>query len=305
MNETDVKKLMGDLEGELKAIKDEEVRVKRLADLQETCRNYAGEDRVVSSLDLAEGMRTRPPIAKVMSGIAALDDIIGGFTRKQLVVLSGITKHGKTSFAVELTCRMRELNPMFLPFEEPAEEIIQKFLDRGSEVPLFYTPERMLASTKSCLEWIERKIIESKVKHGSQVVFIDQLSFIVPSRAERYDLVIQEAMHQLKTMAKTWNVLIFLLCHLKKVKLDVNPDLEDLKDAAAIPQVADTVILLWRKTERVNGEVVIGNEANVSVQANRRTGRTGNVKMVFDGGRFYESNSKHIENKIFGNWDVV
>lgn len=301
-DQKEVTKLIKELEIELKTIQDEKVRVKKLADLEDMYRQYVGEDKLISSTQLALDMENRPAVKYVQSGIKPLDDIIGGFVKKQLVVLSGITKHGKTSFAVELTYQMKDRNPMWLPFEEPAEELIQKFIDRGQDIPLFYTPERMLRDTKSCLEWIEKKIIEAKAKFGSEVVFIDQLSFIVPARSDRYDLVIQDAMHQLKTMAKTWNVLIVLLCHLKKIKLDRNPDLEDLKDAAAIPQVADTVIILWRKTERVNGEVVIGNETTVSVQANRRTGKTGNVKLVFDKGRFYEPSPLHKAHDVLDDW---
>lgn len=293
MEQNKVKKIIDDIALELKNIQDETEKAKKIAALTEMYRNYMGEDKVISSLDLAKEMGTRPPIVKIHSGIKELDEILGGFTKKQLVALSGITKHGKTSFAVELTCRLRDQNPLFLPFEEPAEELIQKFMDRGQEIPLFFTPEKMVRNTKSCLEWIEKKIIESKAKYGTEVVFIDQLSFIVPFGIERYDLVIQEAMHQLKLMAKNWNVLIFILCHLKKIKIDTNPDLEDLKDSASIAQVADTVIFMWRKTERINGEVVIGNETNVSVQANRRTGKTGNIKLVFDKGRFYPLDNEH------------
>jgi replicative DNA helicase len=293
MNEVEVRNLLKDLGKEMATIKDEAERTAKIAALTEMHRNYLGEDKVVSSHELLDAIKKRPEVIKINSGIKKLDDVLGGFVKKQLIALSGITKHGKTSFAIELTCQMKDRQPLFLPFEEPAEEIIQKFLDRGEEVPLFFTPEKMVRNTKSCLEWIEKKIIESKAKYGTEVVFIDQLSFIVPFGVERYDLVIQEAMHQLKEIAKRWDVLIFILCHLKKIKIDVNPDLEDLKDSASIAQVADTVILLWRKTERVNGEVVIGNETTVSVQANRRTGKTGNIKLVFDKGRFYEPSPIH------------
>ena len=45
---------------------------------------------------------------------------------------------------------------------------------------------------------------------------------------------------------------------------------------------------MWRKTTRENGKVVIGNETNLSLQANRR-GQTGNIEFVYQNGRFQES----------------
>ena len=81
----------------------------------------------------------------------------------------------------------------------------------------------------------------------------------------------------------------------------VSPTLEDLRDSSFIAQEADTVMMLWRKTHRdEDGELVIGNETLLSVQANRRTGSTGNVKLIFHNGRFLEKEWKHKEEN--DNW---
>lgn len=291
------------LEQELKHLTDEEKREEQLARLADVYEAYQGEDRVISSHDLAIEMQGRPAVPKIPSGLKGLDDIIEGFVKKQLIVIAAPTKNGKTSFCIELTSQMKDEHPLWFPFEEPAEELIQKFLDRGEPPPLFFTPQKMLRpDTKSWLEWIENRIIESKVKYGSTVAFIDHLHFVVPFSTDRQDLVIGAAMRELKRIAKTWNVVIFLIAHLKKTKLDTNPDLEDLRDSSFIAQEADTVILLWRKTERVNREVVITNEVNVSVQANRRTGKTGNVKLLFDKGRFLEVDNLHDQELDIKNW---
>jgi replicative DNA helicase len=67
-----------------------------------------------------------------------------------------------------------------------------------------------------------------------------------------------------------------------------NPTLESLKGSSSIAQEADTVILLWRETKREKGEIIITNNTNISVQANRRSGTTGNVKMVYNNGHYTE-----------------
>ncbi len=281
----DIKKLIASLQKEARSLKKDEYDNDMLLRLEEMLKEYNGEDRVISSLDLVEAIKNRPPQHRVMTGYKGLDEILDGFRYKQLIVLAAPTKSGKTTFAIELTSRLKDERPLWLPFEEPAEEIIQKFLDRNEPPPLFYVPEKMLGNT---MLWIEKKMIEAKAKYNSRIVFIDHLHFIVPFIPERQDLAIGEAMRSLKKLAVKWDMTVVLIAHLKKTKMDTQPDLEDLRDSSFIAQEADTVIMLWRKMERVNGEVQITNNVNVSVQANRRTGKTGNVKMVYENGRFLE-----------------
>jgi len=273
------------LKNEIVSTKEEIKKDEQLSMLHEMLKKYAGEDEVISSLDIAERIKNRPVERMFMSGFKGLDDILNGFRPQQLIVLSAATKSGKTSFCIDLTTRLKDINPLWLPFEESSEELIQKFLDRNEVPPLFYTPSRMAGNT---LLWVEKKIIEAKAKWGSEIVFIDHLHFIVPFSQERQDLAIGQCMRELKRMAKTWGVVIVLIAHLKKTKMDTQPDLEDLRDSSFIAQEADTVMMLWRETKKENGEVIITNNVNLSVQANRRTGKTGNIKMEFRDGYFHE-----------------
>lgn len=280
------------LEKEIESTRKEIVDVGQQSRLKEILKQYQKEDNVVSSLDIAENMKTRPEEEKIMSGWSNLDGILKGFRLKQLITISGITKHGKTSLCVDLTSKLKEQNPLWFPFEEGAEELIQKFLDRNENPPLFFTPQTIKTLT---LEWIEERIIESIVKYDTRVVFIDHIDFIVPFGADNHSLRIAQAMRELKAMAKKWNIVIFLICHLTKTKFDAEPTLEDLRGSSSIGQESDTVILVWRETKRENGKVVITSNVNVSVQANRRTGKTGNIKMIFNNGRFIEEEWKNEE----------
>jgi replicative DNA helicase len=273
------------LEKEIDSTKKEMVDAGQQSRLKEILKQYRKEDNVISSLDIAEKIKTRPEEYKIMTGWSNLDGILKGFRLKQLITISGITKHGKTSVCVDLTSRIKQENPLWFPFEESAEELVQKFLDRKENPPLFFTPETIKGTN---LEWIEERIIESIVKYDTKVVFIDHLDFIVPFSSDNHSLRMAQAMRELKAMAKRWNIVIFILCHLTKTKFDAEPTLEDLRGSSAIGQESDTVILIWRETKKEKGKVVITNNVNVSIQANRRTGRTGNIKMVFKEGRFFE-----------------
>ncbi len=281
---TEIKKFIDELEREAKVLSREQNDMGLLERLQDIARTYDGEDKLISSLDIEEKLKNSPPEEKIMSGYPSLDSILGGFRAKQLVVVSAATKSGKTSWCIDLTSHLRLYAPLWLPFEEGAEELVQKFIDRGEKPPLFYAPERMVGNT---LTWVEKKVIEAKAKYNSKIIFIDHLHFIVDF-GENMSVQIGRTMRELKRIAKTWGVVIFLIAHVKKTKMEEQPSLEDLRDSSFVAQEADTVIMLWRETKKVNGKIEIGTNVNISVQANRRTGKTGNVEMIFSEGKFYE-----------------
>lgn len=287
--------LLKSLENEIKTMENEQEKAAALLRIQEIAKNYAGEDKVVSSLDLYQELKDHPPDPGILSDIAGLDRILGGFTPQQLIVLSGVTKHGKTSLALFLAESMPSEKPVMLLFEESAQELILKYIVREQEPPLFYTPQRVKDRT---LAWIESKIVESKAKYGSNVVFIDHLEFIRSTPQNRGEGRVQELdriVYSVKELAQKWNVVIVLLCHLTKTEIDKHPNLEDLRGTASIGQVADTVMFIWRETkkDRKTGAITITNLTNLSVQANRRTGKTGNIKMVFSEGRFVEEDWRY------------
>lgn len=259
--------------------------------LKEVAKIYNGEDKVIPFDDIVAKIKINKDEEKIMSGWDGLDELLKGFRLGQVVVVSALTKSGKTSFLMDLTTRIQDYHPLWFPFEESAEELLRKFIERGDEPPKGFTPENTKGNT---LEWIESKIVESIAKYNTKVVFIDQLDFIVPMGGDNHHLMIAKTMRDIKGLAKKWNVVIFVICHLQKTKMDVQPTLEDLRGSSSIGQEADTVIILWRETKREDGQVVITDNVNVSVQANRRFGKTGNVKMKYDNGKFIE-----------GDWDIV
>lgn len=279
----DIKKFIAELQKEIQKTNVDLEQQKQLQRLQEIAATYEGEDKLISSAEIFERIKTRPVEKKLMSGFQGLDDILGGFRPQQLIVISAATKSGKTSFCVDLTSKLKNENPTWLPFEEGAEELIQKFIDRKEDPPHFYTPASMPGNT---LLWVEKKIIEARAKFNSGILFIDHLHFIVPFTAERQDLAIGQAMRELKRMARQWNIVIVLIAHLKKTRMETQPTLEDLRDSSFIAQEADTVIMLYREAKREDGKVIITDNVNVSVQANRRTGKTGNLQLIYQNGHF-------------------
>lgn len=284
---------LNSLETEVESIEDQQKKLEAQVRLEEALAQYQGEDKLISSLEILERIKTQPEEEKFMTGITGLDLILKGFRKNQLIVLAAPTKSGKTQMCVELTIRMPDTNPVWIPFEESAEELVRKFNDRDEQPPLFYTPQTILGNTT---EWIEKRIIEGKVKYGSKLFFIDHLHFIVPFTSDRLDTRIGQVMRALKTIAKKNGVIIVLVAHLKKTNMTVSPNLEDLRDSSFIAQEADTVMMMWRKTKRNDdGDMEITNDTLLSVQANRREGSTGNIKLTYKDGRYLEQDWKHDE----------
>jgi replicative DNA helicase len=267
-------------------------QVTNLNTVVEIAKNYFGEDEVITTPDIIAKMKAEVEEVKYLSGWRGLDEILKGFRPTQLVTLTGLTKHGKTTFAMDLASRMKPLSPLWFSFEETPEELIRKFLDRREEPPLFCAPSSIKDNS---MFWLETKIIESIAKYGTKVVFIDHLDFLVPYSEDRNDLRIADTVRALKAMARRWNVTIFLLCHLVKARMDTMPTINELRGSAAIAQESDTVLIIWRETTREKREVKVTNNTVISVQANRRTGSTGNVKMVFKNGHFVEEDWAHAE----------
>lgn len=259
--------------------------IEQLKRLQELMKPYEGADQVVSSDIIAQRLSAEDNEEKMFSGIRGVDDVLRGFRPGQLVVISAPTKSGKTAFCMQLTKQLEDMNPLWFSYEETAEELCRRYVEAGQDVPRFYTPSELRGNTP---QWIELKIIEAVAKYGTRIVFIDHLHFIV-QRNENMATEIGFLVRELKTMARRWNVVIVLAAHIKKTDMERQPSLDDLKDSSAIAQDADTVIFLWREAKRnERQQVVITNNVNLSIQANRRFGKTANIPLVFNNGVFSE-----------------
>ena len=281
-------------EQHLEKLRSELTTDEQLNRLKEAMRNYAGSDKLESSKDIEKRLKEGEPRAVHGTGINALDNLLrGGFRGGQMVVIAAITKHGKTEFCIHLTRTMSKLNPLWFSYEDGAEELVERFMDRKQEVPLFYTPAELRGKD---VKWIEERIVEAVVKYDTKLIFIDNVNYMVP-RGENQAAHIGVITKALKDLATKWDVTIVLVAQLKMTQLDRHPNLDHIKDSSSIAQDASTVIFIWRQTAIAdNGEVTITENVNVSVQAARR-GKPGNIKMTFDDGVFKEYNwNADVEN---------
>lgn len=277
-----------DIQKEIKLTEEQLQEVRKRNELLETFVDYAGEDRVVSSLELAEEIKNSPPIRGYLSMIPKLDEMTDGFREGNLITISGVTASGKTTFAATLLRRFAEqvINCLFFTYEVSNEEFIRKF---GLEVPIFSIPRRY---EKSKIDWLEKRIIESIAKYNSKIIFIDHLHYLLDmetlGRGINTSLVIGMIMRELKRMAIQYKIIIFLMAHFKQVKLQEKemPDISNLRDSSFVGQESDCVMILNRKKNEDKTDWI--DEAVLFVNKNRWNGRTGYVELIFRDNQFKE-----------------
>jgi len=283
----DVNKLIRGLENEIKTTQDGIEQAQSLERLKNIAIKYNGDDKIISFKEIEESLKNSPPVEKIPSGIIELDKLLyGGFMKGTVTTIAATPKSGKTSYCMHLTTKMDNYNPLWIALEESAKSLIRKMIKNGLKVPTGYSP----ANTPYVnMEWIENKIVESIAKNGSEIVFIDQLDFIVPQEGgDRHDLKIADTMRKLHQISVKWDIAIFLICHLEKMEPEQKPTTKNLRGSSAIWGEADNCIFLWRECFKEKGDLIFTNNILVSLQANREDGDTGNIKMVYSDGVFEE-----------------
>ena len=290
----EISKLIEQIQKEQKRVTKETHDAEGMARLQEVAKNYDGEYKLIWTDDILEKINKRPQKRLHSTKIQLLDELLGGFREQQVITLTGHSAHGKTQFGLFLLEQLEELSPVMIPIEQSAEEIVEQRRDNGYSIPRFLSPENLAGSVTT--DWIEQRVIEGIAKYNTKLVLIDHLGYISPGEKYSKDNLayrIEMTMKQLKNIAKRWNVIIVVLVHISQLDESVPPSTNDLKNSSAIFQESDTVLMIWRKNKKENKIRVYEDKVMLSVHKNRRTGKNGNLGLVFDtqSGRYQEENT--------------
>ena len=277
-----------DLERELQRIEREEKGKEMESQLREAMAQYHGDDEVMLASDLWEKIKNLPaPHCKF--GLAELDNMMGGVSDGNLIVVTAPTGHGKTTFCRYLSQLLAKqgIKSLWFSFEVGLRNFLLGF---NGEMDNIYSPAQ---NKEQSILWTERRIIEAKVKYGVSSVFIDHLDFIADIHGKESEAFqIKQLVYALKNIAIKYGVSIFLISHIKAQQDNEEITINSIKSSSSIAQVADFVICLWReqaKAEYVDRRRVSGdltNEATIRIVKNRNTGQLGRIKFIYDGNRF-------------------
>lgn len=263
---------------------------------EQLLRNYTGSDKIVSFESIYEETKLKPFVF-IETGHPQLDRCLGGgLLENDLVIITGFSGYGKSSFCFDLTRKLQKYNPLWFPFEETAEDFARKLILWNKEPIKFFTPANLL---RQDIDWIEERILESVLKNKTKLVFIDNIHYLTMTEdLQRQFGITGVFMKKLKEIAEKMNVCIVVIAHLRKSKDGIHkmPTFEDVSGSSDSVKLAKKVLCLQRNCKKeLDGTITQENGSRLAVQKVR--GANGSLEVIdfeFDRGFFMEKSSEAL-----------
>ena len=253
--------------------------------------------------------RHQGEILGIPTGFQALDTLLTGFQRSDMIILAARPSVGKTSLALTMAlhaARKHHQRVAFFSLEMSAEQVVQRLISaetgiesqrlRKGEIAeeewsRFVRAAGVLAETLfyvddtpglSALE-LRTKARRLHAEAGIDLLVVDYLQLMRGDyRSENRVQEISAISRALKALARELNVPILALSQLSRSvesRADKKPQLSDLRESGALEQDADVVIFIYRD-ELYNENTERKNIADIIV-AKHRNGPTGTVSLYF------------------------
>jgi predicted ATP-dependent serine protease len=217
-----------------------------LVENYERFESYDGKDKVVSMREMADIVRTQHKPQVIKSGVPSFDNLVNGFVSGELIAVSGPRKAGKTLWAQTLTDRFSKdgVKSLWFSYEVTPGQLIERFPELPEHT---YTPSAMEAYS---LDWLKERVMEGMVKEGISVVFIDHLHYLLDlARVGNVSIELGQVIRFIKRMANELNLIIFVMCHMKKLDPYTEPSDMDVRDSSFVSQESDMGVVIWRDVE--------------------------------------------------------
>lgn len=259
-----------------------------------------GEDKVLHISAVAEERRTISGGKRYSTGFATFDaSMKNGFKDGDLVILTGISGQGKTSFGQTLTYNLCAVGApcCWFSWETTVDVLDEKFVNMGIKNTDFYNVYVPRKNTTGDVAWLRTKIEEAVGGFGVKAFFIDMIDYVVPNGVKKSDnetTILKRATNELKALAVELRVIIFTMAHVRKLpKNQEEPDLQDIAHSSGIFQFADHVFAVSRISEferegfSNKKERVWTNKAIIRMLKNRETGELPKVTCVHQNDMFF------------------
>jgi len=249
---------------------------------------------------------------------AALDNLLGGFQRSDLIVLAARPSVGKTALAINLALRVAQQNvPVgIFSMEMSTDQVVDRFIAAGSGVSLWKLRTGKLSHQDEKDDFL--KITDTCDRLQTLPIFIDDTPSpnILQMRAmarrlqseqgnlgllivdylqlmasrKNYDSPVQqvtEISRGLKSLAKELNIPILAISQLSRAieqREGHKPRLSDLRDSGSIEQDADLVMFIHREDKIDAERAKENNKLNIAqlLIAKHRNGPTGEIEFRVD-----------------------
>lgn len=262
-------------------------------------------DEIEKLLELGAGTVGIP------TGFKALDGLLGGFQKSDLVVFAGRPGMGKTSWilTVAMQAARRGARVAIFTMEMGVEQMVQRLLSmetgisigklrtaninpreqtrlteaigRISNLPLFIDDTPSITPIE-----MRTKCRRLQHEYGLEMVMVDYMQLMSAGKVYENNRVqeISYISRALKELARELNVCVLSTAQLSRAveqRQDKRPQLSDLRESGSIEQDADAVMFLYRDEVYNPDTTEFPNQADVMLSKHRH-GPTGKVELYFD-----------------------
>lgn len=213
-----------------------------------------------------------------------LDELTKGFNKSNVIVVSAETSHGKSSWVLNVSANLGQHNipVLYIPLEDNPTFLARRMFNilSGTEISLLDESEwgvlknkirnfpfyLYMAQSKFNLRIFKDIIEKGKKIYNINIFVLDHLHFLIQG-VENNTEEVGYLMRQIVNIARSQNVTIFLVSHIRK-KIGEGawtkmPDMNALRSSGLIKGDAHMVIMLFKHFE--DGKMII----DLAVQKNR------------------------------------
>lgn len=260
----------------------------------------------------------------IPTGLAELDDSLGGLHDSDLIVVGARPAMGKTGLLLQMVMSGSATGPAgLISGEQPHEQVGLRWLASGSNVSvgklraakigedqwprLTQTiaergdrPVRIYDRSAPELADVVRVARRWKQQHGIRALYVDYLQRIeIKSDAPKHERVGMVA-RGLKNLARDLQIPVVALAQVSRAveqRQNQRPQMSDLADSSEIEKEADQIMTLWRDLSDPQAETA----AAEIILCKNRHGNIGTVHCRWHGGTTSFLGVDRIETRRYGN----
>ncbi len=252
----------------------------------------------------------------IPTGFTALDNMLAGFQRSDLIILAARPSVGKTALALDIARQtaIQHGTPVgIFSLEMSSQQLVDRMLAAEARVDAWKLRtgkistdaeferirDAMARLSKAPIHIDDQPATNAlgmrsaarrlKREHGIGLLVVDYLQLMTPTSTRTSDSMVQqvtEISRALKTLARELDVPVLALSQLSRAieQRRGRPRLSDLRDSGSIEQDADVVIFIHNEDRYNENKEERSNVTEILVEKHRN-GPTGRVELYFDAER--------------------
>ncbi len=263
----------------------------------------------------------------VPSGFTALDNLLSGFQKSDLIILAARPSMGKTTFALDIARNAAlkyNASVGIFSLEMSDQQLVDRMLAaesgvdswklrtgrlsndseyealQGAMTKLHKAPIHIIDEAAMNIVKMRSAARRLKNEYGLDMLIVDYLQLMSPTLTKNSDSMVQqvtEISRSLKILARELEVPVIALSQLSRAveQRGGKPRLSDLRDSGSIEQDADVVMFIHREDKmNKDKEPERPNIAEILVEKHRN-GAVGSAELYFDGQhvRFLNLDTQH------------